>query len=120
MVSSSKPSHSQSRRGPAPSFSNGKTRKIPCGPGITAAWEDADCGAAIAGTPDAAQTARHANNAKVRFIERIVTERETFTGPFTSRFTGNEPRTGRSGAARLWQLRVGGLGRENLLRFRKL
>src|SRR5258708_38832748 len=98
MVSSSKPSHNQSRRGPAPSFSNGKTRKIPCGPGTTAAWEDADCGAAIVETPDAAQTARHANNAKVRFIERIVTEHESFTGPFTGRFTGNEPRAGRSTA----------------------
>ena len=79
MVSSSRPSLSQSRRGLAPSFSNGNTRKMPCEEAARVGWTIVAC--CPAKTLPHRERARHKTKrtftANVWDIRGIVTERES-------------------------------------------
>src|SRR5437868_14667387 len=107
MVNSSNPSLNQSRREVAPSFSKGKTRKIPCEARVDGGRTAGNCGRAEAIAHRARHTTRQAETAKVLLITGIVTERE-----WPSRRCD-------CAAMRLWQRRFRGFRCKDLLRFRK-
>src|SRR5689334_1155672 len=91
MVNSSKPSPSQSRRGPAPRFSKGNTRKIPCGAESSAFGLTDSCAGLGKAAPRKPINTRTRGKKKRRcFIAKIVADGKT-SPAFTWEKAANQP-----------------------------